>query len=760
MNKKITRKDFIRKGASVLGVLALYSPVFSQNEKKNGLNLPKQKALVDFKSREGGQIRGSWIRKGKIQDGDVILSQNSKVCQIVVTPGENSAVQQAAQFLANDIEKISGSRPSIVRKSDGKYSAIHLVTYGKSTIPKEIGADKLKGQWESHRIVTSGNDVWLVGADFRGTAFAAYTLSERLGIDPLYIWTDYRPETFPTLVLQKTDYDAAPPAIKYRGLFHDDEDILPRPFDRNDHPIVIGDINIEWYKRYFETALRLRMNMVAPYTRAHRRYEVQKTASDWGLFYTSHHYDILLSNPFGLERFNLAEKRGIKPEWNWFKNKEGMLTYWKDGVLENGKLNCIWPVGLRGTSDRSYSFPKGMSVKQQDKIFNDVINLQVQTVKKNIPSDKVPIFHFTLYTEMLEKYQEHRNEFNLPEDVIIVWPDNNNGIMRALPKDTGKWKHGVYYHLSYLGNPAITKQITHVTSPRRIANQFRQIVASGATEFCLVNVSELRDFILGARMIARIGWEPGEMLGGSNPAERYLKWWTREYFGNKAASESKKVYDRYYQLISKPVMLWNGSDMVQSLLGKLIDKFNGKSVTPADANKIQELKKRDREYQETMDIAEKAKQKMNHQQQQYFFENALLGLLIDWRPTQAALKLNEALSEPDHQKAWALVEDARKPLEQLKLEISRAERPPFKKWYRETWIRQEFSPYNVHRPYEQVRAFLASGGTEIPKAPDFRHMHFDRNAFRRYRERSLEQDQIWARFLDNSDKLDEQLKIF
>jgi hypothetical protein len=38
----------------------------------------------------------------------------------------------------------------------------------------------------------------------------------------------------------------------------------------------------------------------------HRRFEVQKLASDWGLYYTSHHYDILVSNPVGLERFGLA----------------------------------------------------------------------------------------------------------------------------------------------------------------------------------------------------------------------------------------------------------------------------------------------------------------------------------------------------------------------------------------------------------------------------------------------------------------------
>ena len=92
------------------------------------------------------------------------------------------------------------------------------------------------------------------------------------------------------------------PSVRYRGFFHDYDDILPRPFDANGYPLQTGDVPLVWYKRFFETVLRLRMNMVAPYTRVHRRYEVQKLASDWGLYYTSHHYDILLSNPGALQR--------------------------------------------------------------------------------------------------------------------------------------------------------------------------------------------------------------------------------------------------------------------------------------------------------------------------------------------------------------------------------------------------------------------------------------------------------------------------
>jgi hypothetical protein len=103
--------------------------------------------------------------------------------------------------------------------------------------PARFARQRLQGQWEAYQVRTLDNTVWLVGSDFRGTAFAAYTLSERLGIDPLYLWTGYTPAKHPTLILRQTEFIADPPTFKYRGFFHDDEDILPRPFDENGYPL-------------------------------------------------------------------------------------------------------------------------------------------------------------------------------------------------------------------------------------------------------------------------------------------------------------------------------------------------------------------------------------------------------------------------------------------------------------------------------------------------------------------------------------------
>src|SRR5205807_1818942 len=245
----------------------------------------------------------------------------------------------------------------------------------------------------------------------------------------------YVPEHRDPLILKDTRFAQGPPAFRYRGFFHDDEDILPRPFDARGYPLQTGDVPLAWYRRFFETALRLRMNMVAPYVRVHRRFEVQQLASDWGLYYTSHHYDILVSNPFGLTTFNLAAERGVRPDYDWFSNRDGLLTFWRGGVAENHNLDVIWPVGLRNTSDRAYTWPEGTTDADKARVFREVIGLETGMVRDALPPGRAALFHFTMYSEMLELYRRDPAAFGLPDDVVSVWPDDNDGHMRGLPTD-------------------------------------------------------------------------------------------------------------------------------------------------------------------------------------------------------------------------------------------------------------------------------------------------------------------------------------
>ena len=171
-------------------------------------------------AKEGGlwsePVRGSWVA----QDGKGLALWNA---DIVVDEQAYSCVKQAAKFLAQDLEKITGKRPAIVSRV-GKKPSIRLATVDASETPAEFNA--LSGKWEAYRIKTTDEGIWLVGSNPRGTAFAVYTLAERLGVDPLYIWTGYAPEQHEKLTVKPVNFEAGEPTFKFRGMFHDDEDAL------------------------------------------------------------------------------------------------------------------------------------------------------------------------------------------------------------------------------------------------------------------------------------------------------------------------------------------------------------------------------------------------------------------------------------------------------------------------------------------------------------------------------------------------------
>lgn len=701
---KISRKNFIKNCSTTLGLLTVgISDVLAKNNDKETF----YKNVSN--NNTNPKIRGSWVQLGAVQTGDINLEN----CILTVAENEHSAVQQAIKFLAADIFKISGHQPEVITSEKKNRIQIITTTLGNRKLPKDINISRLKGKKEAFLVYTDKNTIWLIGADFRGTAYAVYTLSERLGIDPLYHWTGYQPIKNSKLILKKTNYFANQPTVKYRGFFHDDEDVLPRPFDRYGYPLRVGDVPMVWYERFFETALRLRLNMVAPYVRVRRRYEVQKCASDWGLYYTSHHYDILLSNPFGIERFELARRRGVDTAWNWFNEKDQMINYWRGGVTENADINAIWPVGLRGIDDHAYKFPEGTPEKEQAQVFKDAIDIQVKTVKELTKTDEPPIFHFTLYTEMLDKYKKHPEDFKVPEDVILVWPDDNDGMMRALPSGKDKWKHGVYYHLAYFGG-APTKQGTHVIAPSRVANEFKKIMESGATEYMLVNVSELREHVMEARMIADICWNANEVLGKENAAENYLNWWIAEYFNDKNTGAIHTAYQNYYDLIDSSEKTYFAAVQFELILDQLHRRFTNKNPRKLDGKKLNELKQRNEKYNIALKQIAEITPKLNREQKQFFYEHVEFGLRIDQRPTEAAMLLLKALEEPNNNKAWDLIAEAAVSLEKLEIEILRAERPPFEKWYIPTWARNVVTPLNVHRSYTQIRAFITTEGAESP----------------------------------------------
>jgi nitroreductase len=311
-----------------------------------------------------------------------------------------------------------------------------------------------------------------------------------------------------------------------------------------------------------------------------------------------------------------------------------------------------------------------------------------------------------MYNEMLPAYQKNPAAFDLPDDVMIIWPDDNDGHMRGLPAGLGKWKHGVYYHLAYLGG-RLSKQLTHTVGPKVVAEQFDKIVKAGATEYMLVNVSELRDYVMSARMVADVTWDAPKIFASPNAADRYTQWWSREYFGS---APTTAAYQKYFSLLEAPAKFWSAPDAVEDLVDLLYKKVAGETYTPLPVDKIEQLRSAEAQLEDALVTAAKARDGLSLSQERFYNTDVMLGLIVVERQTRAALKLEEALRAPDAKAMWKAVGSARDALEEVETQLRRGEYPPFDRWYQESWIRSALSFNNPHRPYNQVRAFIGNEG--------------------------------------------------
>jgi hypothetical protein len=234
----------------------------------------------------------------------------------------------------------------------------------------------------------------------------------------------------------------------------------------------------------------------------------------------------------------------------------------------------------------------------------------------------------------------------------------------------------------------------------------------------LVNVSELRDYVMGARMIADITWNAPAVYAGADPAGRFVAWWTREYFA-PAAARARAAYDAYHALLDTPDKLWYASDAVQNLIERVWHRANGTPFTPFNADTLAVLRSRIALLDTALAREAEAAAALDRTERRFLSVDVGLGLRVDERQTRAALELVEALQAPDSTTMWRLAGEALTPLAQLESDFALLEYPPFDRWYDETWIRAGLQRNNPHRAYVELRAFIGSDGRSRLEPPVF-----------------------------------------
>ena len=418
---------------------------------------------------------------------------------------ESYQVVRAIGDLKRDIAMVTGS--------EGRQSQIVVGTYGTKTISNLIAKgvlkeQDLKGKWESY-VITVTDEVnprlVIAGSDKRGTIYGIYDVSQRIGVSPWYWWADVPVTKNPDASVDCDYYASGEPTVKYRGIFINDEDWGLKPWSSTNFEKELGDIGPKTYAKVCELLLRLKANMLAPAmhscTGAFYSHTESKVVCDsFGIIITTSHCEPLLLNNAAKSEWD-EQRDG---DWNYKTNKETIYKKWDDRLAEASQYENIYTTAMRGVHDAGLR--GNLPMEERVPLITKVIEDQRQLLEKHIskPATEIPQI-FVPYKETMDIYE---NGLQVPEDITLVWVDDNYGYMKRVSNPEEQKRSGgagVYYHLSYLGAPHDYLWI-NTTPPVLMYEELKKAYDHGADRYWLLNVGDIKPMELGMQTFFDMAW--------------------------------------------------------------------------------------------------------------------------------------------------------------------------------------------------------------------------------------------------------------
>ena len=485
------------------------------------------------------------------QKGDLLINRDNKV-EIYMDANDCKGVSYAANALVKDIMKVSGSKAILTSdaglkdKNTTRKDAADKNTAGKPTIlvgtighsaaidqlirQKRINGNLLKGKREKFIITMVDGQLVIAGSDRRGTIYGIYELSQQMGVSPWYDWADVPVVHHDSIFVNKGVYTDGEPAVRYRGIFLNDEAPCLTSWVKNTYGTDYGDHR--FYQRVFELVLRLRGNMMWPAMWGWAFYaddpENEKTADEMGVVMSTSHHEPMARNHQEYAR----NRKGWGP-WNYQKNKENLQKFFREGIERMKGTEQIVTIGMRGDGDEA------MSDEADTRLMTNIINDQRKIIadvtgKKASETPQV----WALYKEVQDYYDKG---MKVPDDVTLLLCDDNWGNVRRVPnakerKHKGGW--GLYYHVDYVGAPRNSKML-NVTPVQNPWEQLTLAYENGIDRLWILNVGDLKPMEYPISQFMDMAWNPRKY--DVNNITRHTRNWCAQQFGESQADEAARI---------------------------------------------------------------------------------------------------------------------------------------------------------------------------------------------------------------------------
>ena len=560
--------------------------------------------------------------QGKQKD---FVLQSGRPVAIACSGSEAPVVRTSLDLLSRDLQTVLSATAHI----DTNTGNIIVGTIRQSKLIEQAGIDisALKNKKQAFMLAVSEDGKLVVaGSDSHGTAYGILEISRLLGVSPWEWWADVTPEKKEMFRLSSNFRELQSPSVEYRGIFINDEDwgLMPWSNKTYEPSDVKGEIGPRTNERIFELLLRLRANTYWPamhectlpffLTKGNR-----EAAKKYGIFMGASHCEPMACNAAGEWKI-----RG-KGAYDYVNNSPAVYQFWENRVKEVAGQEILYTLGMRGVHDGKMQGAK--TVEEQKAVLNRVFVDQRGLLEKYVNKDVTQVPQvFIPYKEVLDIYHAG---LQVPEDVTLMWCDDNYGYIRHFPtaeERARKGGNGVYYHVSYWGRPHDHLWLSTM-SPSLIYQQMKQAYDQGIQKMWILNVGDIKPAEYQIELFMDMAWNLDKV--SSEGVTAHLKHWLERELGTFCAKTILPVMQEHYRLahIRKPEFMGNTREEEKNPVYRVVKDLPWSE---------REINERLNAYSELSETVEKAASKVPADRQSAYFE------LVKY-PVQAATQMNRKL---------------------------------------------------------------------------------------------------------------------
>ena len=469
------------------------------------------------------------------QAGPFTLKHGRTVKVACDTTGAAPIVKTALKLLESDLRQVLDA-------------PLRIGCKGRIIVSEDAAA--LQHRKEAFRLSVTNGRLHITGSDSHGVAYGLLEVSRLLGVSPWAWWADATPHPLQRFTLPADYRQEEHPSVEYRGIFINDEDWGMMPWASQTYePGLKGRIGPKTHERIFELLLRLRANTFWP--AMHECTEPfflvagnRETAARYGIYIGGSHCEPMASSTAGE-----WPRRGTG-DYDYVNNSAEVRRFWESRLHEVARQPILYTIGMRGVHDGAMQGAK--TIEEQKSVLERVIADQRQLLRQYVNNDveQVPQV-FIPYKEVQDVYDAG---LQVPDDVCLMWCDDNYGYIRHFPTAAERQRrggNGIYYHVSYWGRPHDYLWLG-TFSPQLLFHQMTTAYDRGIQKIWILNVGDIKPGEYQTELFLDMAWDM-EKVRAKGPGAHLRHFLERE-FGATCAELLYPVLEEHYRqaFVRKP----------------------------------------------------------------------------------------------------------------------------------------------------------------------------------------------------------------